>query len=339
MGLLNNIKAVSTQFWPPPPGFTEANVPSGSQEGKVFVVTGGNSGLGYELCKILFRSGATVYMATRSKERAESAIQSIRNAHHPNASVGQLKFIHLDLADLGSVRNAARQVAQEQTKVDVLWNNGGIGANAVKYGDQTALGLEILMGIHCVGALLFTELLLPQLRAAAVEGRPSRVVWLTSVLVDTSAPKHGVDLSALEFGIEGRVANYAASKAAVWMLARDFADRHKDDGVISLILNPGSLETGSFRGTPRIAMLLMKLTILHKPIYGAYTMLYAGLAPEIGPKHNGIFIFPWGRLVTDQDVARQDILHAMKRVEDGGLGYGGRLRRWCESKWALASET
>jgi hypothetical protein len=56
-----------TQTWPPKPTFTEANVPPGSQTGRVFIVTGGNTGIGFELCKILFNSGATIYMASRSK--------------------------------------------------------------------------------------------------------------------------------------------------------------------------------------------------------------------------------------------------------------------------------
>jgi NADP-dependent 3-hydroxy acid dehydrogenase YdfG len=54
-----------TQFFPPKPTFTEENLPS--QKGKVFIVTGGNSGIGYELCKILYGSGATIYMVTRSE--------------------------------------------------------------------------------------------------------------------------------------------------------------------------------------------------------------------------------------------------------------------------------
>lgn len=53
------------QFFPPKPTFTEKEVPS--QAGRVFIVTGGNSGVGYELCKILYGKGATVYMTTRSK--------------------------------------------------------------------------------------------------------------------------------------------------------------------------------------------------------------------------------------------------------------------------------
>ncbi|ETS73445.1 hypothetical protein PFICI_15050 [Pestalotiopsis fici W106-1] len=338
MGAFSMLSGLAKQFWPPSPSFTEANIPNGSQKGKVFMVTGGNSGLGYELCKILITSGATVYMATRSKERAEEAIKSIIDTVSDTPERGQLHFIHLDLADLASVRTAAKEFAQKENKLDILWNNGGIGANAVKYGERTKQDLEILMGIHCVGALLFSELLVPQLKAAAVQGAPSRVVWLTTVLVDTSAPKNGIEFPAVETGYEARMDNYAASKAGVWMLAREFARRHKEEGIISVALNPGSLETGSFRGTPSIMMFLMRITILHKPIYGAYTMLYAGLSPEVTIDNSGIFIYPWGRLVSDRDVIRKDILHAEKSTDDGGLGLAAQLWEWCQSKWDVESE-
>lgn len=54
---------------PTPPPFTGADVPPGSQSGQVFIVTGGNGGIGFELCKILYGSGATIYLAARSKVR------------------------------------------------------------------------------------------------------------------------------------------------------------------------------------------------------------------------------------------------------------------------------
>jgi hypothetical protein len=54
-----------SQWFPPTPSFTEVNLPS--QKGKVFIVTGGNAGVGYELCKILYTTGAIIYMASRSK--------------------------------------------------------------------------------------------------------------------------------------------------------------------------------------------------------------------------------------------------------------------------------
>ncbi|KAK6189314.1 hypothetical protein LQW54_013394 [Pestalotiopsis sp. IQ-011] len=230
MEAFNMLSGLATQFLPPSPSFIEANIPNGSQKGKVFVVTGGNSELGYGLCKILITSGATVYMATRSKVRKSSRGYQVDyrlGPRHPRKRPAQ--FSHLDLADLALVRTAANEFAQKENELDILWNNGRIGANAVKYGERTKQDLEILMGIHCVGALLFSELLVPQLKAAAVQGAPSRVVWLATVLVDTSAPKNGTEFPAVETGYEARMNNYAAPKAGVWMLTGEFAKRHREE--------------------------------------------------------------------------------------------------------------
>ncbi|KAK6082460.1 putative short-chain dehydrogenase [Seiridium cupressi] len=186
---MGKIGGIATQFWPPRPGFTEVNISRASQAGKVFMVTGGNSGLGYEL--VLPPSGLPL----------------------TNRAGGE--------------------------KLDTLWNNGGIGANAFQYGDRTEQDLEILT-------------------AAPVQGTPSRVAWLTTILVDTSAAKNGVEFPSVDTSFGARMENYAASKAGVWVLRREFAKRHKVDGIISVALNPGSLETGSFGGTPRITMFLMR---------------------------------------------------------------------------------
>ncbi|KAI1376900.1 NAD(P)-binding protein [Hypoxylon crocopeplum] len=327
MASLSKLRSLITQFWPPRPTFTDANSPSGSQAGRVFMVTGGNAGIGYELCRILVGTGATVYMATRSKERAEASIQSIKSSYkEPGVMTGQLKFLHLDLSDLSSVRDMARRFAQEENKLDVLWNNAGIGPNAVEYGVRTAQDLELFMGVHCVGALLLAELLLPQLRAAASSETPSRVVWLTSILVDTSAPRDGINFTVLETGTRDQTTNYAASKACA----------HAPDGVLSVVMNPGNLDAGSFKGTPRFAMFMMRMLWLQKPVFGAYTELFAGLSPEVTRDTNGRYIFPWGRLIPDSSIVRQDVLKAAESEELGGLGYGKKLWEWCETKWESA---
>lgn len=271
-----------------------------------------------------------------SQERAEASIQSIKAWYAgTDVATGQLKFLHLDLSDLSSVRDAARRFAQEEDRLDVLWNNAGIGPNAVGYGVRTAQELELFMGVHCVGALLLAELLLPQLRAATSPERPSRVVWLTSILVDTSAPRNGVDFDVLETGTRNQTTNYAASKAGAWVLGREFGRRHVSDGILSVVMNPGNLDAGSFKGTPRFAMSMMRMLWLQKPVFGAYTELFAGLSPEVTRETSARYIFPWGRLVPDSSVVRQDVLKAAESEELGGLGYGKKLWEWCETKWKL----
>ncbi|KAI8948656.1 hypothetical protein F4801DRAFT_556059 [Xylaria longipes] len=324
-----------TQTWPPPPTFTSP----GPQEGRVFIVTGGNTGIGFELCKILFTSGATIYMASRSKEKAEGAIKTIE-ATIPEGKKdrGKLKFLHLDLSDLKSVKAAAEEFARQEPKLDVLWNNAGIGANVLKFGERTAQDLEVFMGVHCVATLLFSQLLLPQLKAAVAAAGPSgagktRVVWLSSGLMDSGSPTNGVDFSVLDQGFKNRVTNYSASKAGTWFLAREFARRHGDDGILSVTLNPGNLRAGSFKGTAAPLYFIVNAFMLHDPEFGAYTELYAGLSPELKIEHNGTYVIPWGRRRPDSEITRKDILKAMAPESEGGLGHAKKLWEWCEEQW------
>ncbi|KAI1748157.1 hypothetical protein F4782DRAFT_385219 [Xylaria castorea] len=330
---MENFRNFKTQTWPPPPTFTTP----GPQEGRVFIVTGGNAGIGFELCKILFTSGATIYMASRSKERAEEAIKSIEaTVKEGTKDRGKLKYLHLDLSDLKSVKAAAEEFASQEPKLDVLWNNAGIGANVLKFGERTAQDLEVFMGVHCVATLLFTQLLLPQLKAAAAGpsgAGKTRVVWTSSGLMDSGAPPNGVDFSVLGQGFKNRVTNYSASKAGTWFLAREFARRHGDDGILSVTLNPGNLRAGSFKGTAAPVYFILNAFMLHDPEFGAYTELYAGLSPELKIEHNGTYVIPWGRRRPDNEITRKDILKAMAPESEGGLGHAKKLWEWCEEQW------
>ncbi|KAJ3527929.1 hypothetical protein NM208_g10466 [Fusarium decemcellulare] len=135
-------RALYTQLFPPAPPLTEHNVPS--QQGKVFIVTGGNSGVGFELCKILYTTGATVYMTSRSEERATQAIKQITCSEPSPSAPGVLKFLHLDLNDLESVKASTAAFAAQETRLNVLWNNAGTGGYRVSVGARTAQGLEAM---------------------------------------------------------------------------------------------------------------------------------------------------------------------------------------------------
>ncbi|KAI0145331.1 hypothetical protein GGR57DRAFT_494530 [Xylariaceae sp. FL1272] len=316
---ISSLRNFISQTWPPRPTFTDDDVPVGSRAGRVFMVTEGNVGIGYELCKMLFKSDARVYMASRSKDKAENAIASITagasvsDGGENQPGVGELRFLELDLNDLKSVKRATERFSQCESKLDVLWNNAGPGAFIVPYGQRTVQGFEPLIGVHCIATLLFTTLLLPQLKAAALAesgNGKTRVVWLASGLVDSAAVPNGINFSLLHDGIQDRIQNYAMSKAGCWLLDREFARRHKEDGIAE-----------SFANTPRPIVFIMKRLLYH-PKFGAYTELFAGLSPEIK-------ILP-----REHELRRQDIVKASAPEEDVGLAYGERLWNWCATQWS-----
>ena len=111
-------------FFPPDPTFTDKDLPS--LAGKVFIVTGAASGVGFELAKILYVAGGTVYIAARSVSRCEGAIEKIKVQTSSRNSAGILKSMVIDLADLETVKVAVDEFLRQETRLDVLFNNAAV---------------------------------------------------------------------------------------------------------------------------------------------------------------------------------------------------------------------
>ena len=148
-------------------GFTHDDVPD--QSGRTFLVTGANTGLGFEATRVLAAKGARVLLGCRSKDRAESAMATIRE----DVADADLAFIELDQGDLASVKAAADQAAAEP-RLDVLVNNAGI--MHVPRG-RTVDGFERHLGVNHLGTFALTAHLLPKLG----EREGSRVVTTSSI--------------------------------------------------------------------------------------------------------------------------------------------------------------
>ncbi|KXH24972.1 hypothetical protein CSAL01_12386 [Colletotrichum salicis] len=331
---LAGVRNLLSQWFPPQPTYTEQHVPS--QKGKVFIVTGGNHGIGFELVKILYATGAKIYMASRSKERAEKAIETITTATPAPSTPGTIVSLPFDLNDLESVKAAAALFAQRESQLHILWNNAGSGAYRVEEGAKTKQGLEPMVGMHCVAAQLFTHLLLPQLREAAREHEASkgsvRVVWTASFMAELTTSQNGIDFDLLEKGTPDRELNYAVSKFGNWLLGREMASRYGFENIVSVIQNPGNLKAGAYDGVPAFSMFFIN-RLLYETKFGAYTELYAGLSSDISLANNGAYVIPWGRIRVDEDIPRKDIVEALKPETGGGLGYATKFWDWCEEQW------
>jgi NAD(P)-dependent dehydrogenase (short-subunit alcohol dehydrogenase family) len=110
-------------FFPPKPTFTEANLPT-DLYGKIYIVTGANSGIGKDIARLLYAKNAKVYILCRSEDKALNAIHDIEKAF-PD-SKGTLIFIACDLADLKNVKTAANAFLAREQRLDVLFNNAGV---------------------------------------------------------------------------------------------------------------------------------------------------------------------------------------------------------------------
>ena len=139
------------------------------QSGKVAVITGANSGLGFEASRELARKGATVVMAVRNMDKGEAAAVRIK-ADVPDA---ELQLRKMDLGSLDSVKAFAARMNDEHDHIDILLNNAGIMATPA---GQTKDGFETQVGTNHFGHFVLTEELMPLLEAAPA----ARVVTLTS---------------------------------------------------------------------------------------------------------------------------------------------------------------
>lgn len=317
-----------TQLFPPAPTLTEANLRS--QTGKVFIVTGGNNGIGFELAKILYGKGGTVYITGRSLQKVSTAIARIEEEYQDHAGKGHLKSLVFDLADLMTIAGAIDMFTRQETRLDVLFNNAGIAQ--VAPGSVSAQGHEAHMGTNCLGPFLFTKLLTPILiktAEAAPEGSV-RVVFASSSIVEM-APPGGLDLAELQQGkhSKDKARNYAASKVGNWFLAAQCDKRLREHGIICLTQNPGNLKTDSWNNVPVLKTLFSPL--MQEAIFGAYTNLWCGFSEDVTVSDGGRYAIPWGRWHPNP---RGDIVESLRDKAEGGTGVAAEFEEWCEKETA-----
>ncbi|MEW6438611.1 MAG: oxidoreductase [Pseudomonadota bacterium] len=242
-------------------GFTEADVPD--QSGKCFIVTGGNTGIGFDVSRVLAARGARVLLACRDKAKAETAMARIWLTS-PRAD---LDVLPLDQADLMSVRNAA-DLAAKEPRIDALINNAGVMVPTLK---RTTQGFELQFGVNHLGCFAFTALLLPKLG----ETPGSRIV-VTSSGLHKGAKIDWDDLNA-EKSFSG-IPRYAASKLAnlLFLFELDRRLRAAAAPIMAVGCHPGLAGTGlgSQTALSKIVMPLAGL-ILNTPAMGAWAALQA----------------------------------------------------------------
>lgn len=112
------------QIFPPNPTFVEKDMPD--LTGKVAIVTGATSGVGFNAASILYSKNATVYIAARSADKARTAINEIQTSTEGAHSRGRLSFLQLDLSDLASIKESANRFLEQEDRLDILIHNAGV---------------------------------------------------------------------------------------------------------------------------------------------------------------------------------------------------------------------
>ncbi|MBB3981832.1 NAD(P)-dependent dehydrogenase (short-subunit alcohol dehydrogenase family) [Sphingobium fontiphilum] len=250
-------------------GFTAADL--ASQQGKCFIVTGANAGLGFETSRALAARGARILLACRDEGRARDAMARIA-AETPGAD---LAFIPLDQGDLASIRDAAA-LAMAEPRIDALVNNAGVMIPPLGH---TRDGFELQFGVNHLGCFALTALLLPKLAQTA----GSRVVITASL-----AHKYGrIDWNDLNADKSyGATQRYCDSKLAniLFLFELDRRLRAAGSPVIALGCHPGVAVTdlGRHRLITRIGLPLLR-PILNSAAMGAWPTLQAAAATDVIP--------------------------------------------------------
>ena len=202
-----------------------------SQEKRKFLITGANSGLGYETSKVLLEKGATVIMCCRDLVKAERAKKELLKFNFP----GNIELFELDLSDLRKVRKSSQLIKNKFNSLDVLINNAGIMAPPKTLTKQ---GFEIQFGVNHLAHMFLTLELLPLLK----EKTNSRVVTVTSGVQYFGEIKWDDLQGNLKYD---RWASYAQSKLANVMFGLELNLKFIENNskTSSLLAHPGFART------------------------------------------------------------------------------------------------
>ncbi len=251
------------------------------QSGRTFLITGANSGIGFEATKALVQKGAHVVLACRSQLKADTAVTEIAAGDPP----GSMEILELDLADLESVKAAAATFRAKHDRLDVLVNNAGLMATPKRLTEQ---GVELQFGVNHLGHFALTGLLLDPLTDAGTDEVPARAVTISS-----QAHRAGkIDLDNLDAsdGYNPWTA-YGQSKLANLLFTRELERRMSDAGlpIMSVAAHPGGSSTNL--GNEPAGDLFSRFLGLIRPLFerlatqsaamGALPTLRAAVDPDV----------------------------------------------------------
>ncbi|EEG77073.1 SDR family NAD(P)-dependent oxidoreductase [Dethiobacter alkaliphilus] len=232
---------------------------------KIAVVTGANSGIGFETAKELAAQDYYVVMVCRNLNKAARSAQII--TQQTGAAVD---IMQADLASFASIHNFAQNYLNRYDRLDILINNAGLYSDSPQ---QTEDGYELTMGVNFLGTYLLTRLLLP----ALLKTEKSRIVNIASRAgfygkINLAKPFHG------PHGFRG----YSASKLAQIWFTISLAEELKDKGILVNAVSPGRGATNIWRGESLMMKIVrpFMLRSAQSAAECAKTGLYVALAPE-----------------------------------------------------------
>jgi NAD(P)-dependent dehydrogenase (short-subunit alcohol dehydrogenase family) len=236
---------------------------------KVMVVTGTTSGIGEVTARALAETGATLVMVCRNAQKGEEVRDDLRR----ETGNERIEVVSSDFASLASVRQAAAEIGERWSRLDVLVNNAG----AINMDRGTTQdGIELTFGVNHLAPFLFTNLLIERLKQSA----PSRIVNVAS----RAHFRGGFDIDDLESkkAYQGFVV-YCRSKLCNVLFTYELARRLEGTNVTANCLHPGVIASGFGRNKPGLFQLGVRLAapFMLTPEKGARTSIYLATSPAV----------------------------------------------------------
>jgi NAD(P)-dependent dehydrogenase (short-subunit alcohol dehydrogenase family) len=249
--------------------WTTTDIPD--QTGRTAVITGANTGLGYETAAALATKGAHVVLAVRNLDKGQDAARRIEQSE----AGAQVELQELDLTSLDSVYAAAEELRTKYDTIDLLINNAGVMFTPKS---STKDGFELQFGTNHLGHFAFTGLLLDRVLAAP----DSRIVTVSSV--GHRFARRGIRFDDLQWEREySRVGAYGQSKLANLMFTYELQRRLAGSHTIAAAAHPGGSRTELTRNLPPLVGAVTKLAepLFQEADMGALPTLRAATDPGV----------------------------------------------------------
>jgi NAD(P)-dependent dehydrogenase (short-subunit alcohol dehydrogenase family) len=250
--------------------------------GKVCLITGATSGLGFATARHLAALGATVVVVGRNAAKCSDAVLRVREV----AGDGRIDWLAADFAEQRQVRELADEFRRRYSRLDVLVNNAGA---IVRNRQVTPDGVEMTLAVNHVAPFLMTNLLLDVLLSSA----PARVINVASVAHERARVDFD-DLGLRGYYVPFRA--YARSKLANLLFTYELARRLEGSGVTANAVNPGLVRTGLGTDNGLVRDVAWRLTHLRyrkaslTPEQGADTICFLASSPDVASV-NGRYFF------------------------------------------------
>lgn len=240
---------------------------------KVAIVTGANSGIGYEVTKGLVKNGFHVVMACRNLEKSNDAKEQLLTA----VPASKLEVMKIDLSDFESVKTFAQEFKSKFKRLDILINNAGVLFSKPR---RNKANIELQFATNHLGHFLLTSLLIELMP----DSNSSRIVSLSSL----AHKKSEIFFDDLNCNLQTKWdAPYAQSKLACLMFADELQRRLQLAGkkIVSVSAHPGGTDSGLFEQMPPVFMKILRYTFvpifLHSTESAAKPILKAALDREV----------------------------------------------------------